>query len=36
VTLFGIIVFGESASPMRLACLGLILLGVIGLKLLPA
>jgi quaternary ammonium compound-resistance protein SugE len=35
VTLFGILVFGESASPMRLACLGLILLGVVGLKLLP-
>ena len=36
VTLFGIIMFGENASPMRLACLGLILVGVIGLKLLPA
>jgi multidrug transporter EmrE-like cation transporter len=35
VTLFGIIMFGENASPMRLACLGLILVGVIGLKLLP-
>jgi quaternary ammonium compound-resistance protein SugE len=36
VTLFGIAVFGESASPMRLACLALIVLGVIGLKFLPA
>jgi quaternary ammonium compound-resistance protein SugE len=36
VTLFGIAVFGESATPMRLACVGLIVLGVVGLKLLPA
>ena len=36
VTLFGIVMLGEGASPMRLACLGLILIGVIGLKLLPA
>jgi len=36
VTLWGIVVFHESASPMRLACVGLILAGVIGLKLLPA
>ena len=36
VTLFGILVFGESASPQRLVCLGLVVAGVIGLKLLPA
>jgi quaternary ammonium compound-resistance protein SugE len=36
VTLFGIVLLGESASPLRLACLGLILAGVVGLKLLPA
>ena len=35
VVLFGIAVFGESASPMRIACVGLILIGVVGLKLLP-
>jgi quaternary ammonium compound-resistance protein SugE len=28
----GIILFGESASTMRIACLGLILIGTIGLK----
>lgn len=33
VTLLGIAVFGESASPARLACVGLILVGVVGLKL---
>jgi quaternary ammonium compound-resistance protein SugE len=32
----GIVLFGESASPLRLACLGLILIGVVGLKLLPS
>ena len=36
VTLFGIMMFSESASPARLACLALIILGVIGLKVLPA
>jgi quaternary ammonium compound-resistance protein SugE len=36
VVLFGILKFGESASPMRIACLALIVAGVIGLKLLPA
>jgi quaternary ammonium compound-resistance protein SugE len=33
VTLFGIVVLGESASPLRLACVGLIIVGVVGLKL---
>lgn len=32
VALAGIIVFGESASPLRLIFLGLILIGIIGLK----
>ena len=31
--IFGIVFFGESASLLRLASVGLILLGVIGLKL---
>lgn len=34
--LLGIVLFGDSASPARLACAGLIVLGVIGLKLVPA
>jgi quaternary ammonium compound-resistance protein SugE len=29
----GLFLFGESASAMRLACIGLIVAGVIGLKL---
>jgi quaternary ammonium compound-resistance protein SugE len=29
----GIVLFGESAAPMRLACVGLIVLGILGLKL---
>ncbi|MEU4738944.1 multidrug efflux SMR transporter [Actinosynnema sp. NPDC023658] len=33
VVLLGIIVSGESASPLRLACLALIVVGVVGLKL---
>ena len=32
----GIIVFGESAAVARLACIGLIVAGAIGLKLFPA
>ena len=32
----GILLFGESASPARLACIGVILAGIVGLKLLPA
>jgi quaternary ammonium compound-resistance protein SugE len=35
VTTLGILMLGENASPARLACLGLILVGVVGLKLLP-
>ncbi len=31
--LLGIWLFGESASPLRLACIGLIVAGLIGLKL---
>jgi quaternary ammonium compound-resistance protein SugE len=30
---FGIALFGEAASPLRLGCIALILLGIIGLKL---
>jgi quaternary ammonium compound-resistance protein SugE len=32
VALAGIVVFGDSASPLRLSLLGLILIGIIGLK----
>lgn len=28
----GIIILGDPATPMRLACLGLIILGILGLK----
>lgn len=31
--ILGIVLFGESREPLRLACLGLIILGVIGLRL---
>lgn len=31
--LLGIALFGESTDPLRLACIGLILAGIIGLKL---
>jgi quaternary ammonium compound-resistance protein SugE len=33
VALMGIVLLGEGASPARLACIGLIVAGVIGLKL---
>lgn len=36
VALAGMVVLGESASPLRLASLALVLLGVIGLKLVEA
>jgi quaternary ammonium compound-resistance protein SugE len=29
----GIVLFGDSASPARLACVGLVLIGIVGLKL---
>ncbi|MNW21568.1 Quaternary ammonium compound-resistance protein SugE [compost metagenome] len=32
----GIVVLGDSAAPMRLMCIGLVLAGVVGLKLVPA
>ena len=32
----GILLFGESASPARLACIGLIVAGLVGLKLTSA
>jgi quaternary ammonium compound-resistance protein SugE len=31
--ILGIVLFGDSASPLRLACVGLVLLGMVGLKL---
>ena len=31
--LLGIVLFGDSASPLRLACVGLVVLGMVGLKL---
>jgi quaternary ammonium compound-resistance protein SugE len=34
--IIGIVVLGDSAAPMRLLCIGLILIGVIGLKLVSA
>ena len=34
--LVGIIVLGESASPARLACMGMIAAGIVGLKLVSA
>lgn len=34
--LVGIIVFGESASAARLACIGMIAAGIVGLKLVSA
>jgi len=33
--IFGILRFGESASPFRLACVGLIIAGLVGLKFAP-
>jgi len=32
VAAFGILAFGESASPARLACIAMIVAGVVGLK----
>ncbi|MGH7384815.1 MAG: quaternary ammonium compound efflux SMR transporter SugE [Candidatus Rokuibacteriota bacterium] len=34
--ILGIILFSESAAPARLACIGLIVVGIIGLKLTSA
>ena len=34
--ILGIVMLGESAAPLRLLCIGLILAGVIGLKLVPS
>jgi quaternary ammonium compound-resistance protein SugE len=34
--ILGIVIMGDSATPLRLLCIGLILAGVIGLKLVPA
>ncbi len=32
-TIAGIVLLGESANPLRLACIGLIVIGIVGLKL---
>ncbi|HEV7779170.1 MAG TPA: quaternary ammonium compound efflux SMR transporter SugE [Luteibacter sp.] len=32
----GIFLFGESAAPLRLACVGLVVVGILGLKLTSA
>jgi quaternary ammonium compound-resistance protein SugE len=34
--ILGIVIMGDSATPLRLLCIGLILAGVIGLKLVSA
>ena len=34
--LFGIVLFGESAGALRLACIGMIVAGIVGLKLVSA
>ena len=31
--ILGIVLFGEAKDPLRLACLGLIVIGIVGLKL---
>ena len=33
IVILGIILFGDSASPLRLVCIGLVVVGIIGLKL---
>jgi quaternary ammonium compound-resistance protein SugE len=34
--IFGMILYGEPASALRLGCIGLIVAGIVGLKLVPA
>lgn len=36
ITILGIVLFEESASPLRLVCIGLIVVGMVGLKLIGA
>lgn len=36
VALFGMLAFGDSASPLRLLCIGMIVAGIVGLRLLEA
>jgi len=36
VTIAGIVIYGESASPLRLLCIGAVLAGVIGLRIIEA
>ena len=32
IALVGVLAFGEPRTPLRLACIGLIVLGIVGLK----
>jgi len=32
ITLLGILLFGDSASPLRLACIAMIVAGIVGLR----
>jgi quaternary ammonium compound-resistance protein SugE len=34
--IFGMMLYGEPASALRLGCIGLIVAGIVGLKLIPA
>ena len=36
VALLGMLVYGDSASPARLSCMGLVIAGVVGLRLVEA
>ena len=36
VALLGMLVYGDSASPARLVCMGLVITGVVGLRLVEA
>jgi quaternary ammonium compound-resistance protein SugE len=36
VALLGMLVYGDSASPVRLMCMGLVIAGVVGLRLVEA
>ena len=36
VALLGMLVYGDSASPARLVCMGLVIAGVVGLRLVEA
>jgi quaternary ammonium compound-resistance protein SugE len=36
IALFGMVLFGDSAAPLRLACIGLIVAGIVGLRLIES